>query len=220
MRIELIDKNKIRADDYISFFLIISYLLFALFFKLGAIMAIIIYPLTTLAIHGVLKIIKGLNKKFDGHKNINNILLGIIYIIFSLLLLSFLFSKPNITWDIIISLIAFPILNAGFAGIVKGLIIDLYSTKHRVISIFIGIFTIVMCFLAFSSIINSFLFNVVLLSLTLLFNILSRAALYLSEYGLSLAHINNFKLFFYIINDFFLYIDRDGNITLSSIEEL
>jgi len=212
---EIINKNKIKADDYISVFLIASYLLFALFFRIEAFMSIIVYPFASLGIFGVLKIVNALNKRNPVHGKGNKLFVGTIYIIFSVLFLGFLFSMPSISSHIIISLISFPLLVVGSAGIIKGMLIDIYLVKHRVINIIIGISTIVVCFIAFSSIVDNFLFNMIILSLTFLINVLSRAALYLSEYGLSLIHIKNFKLFLYIISDYIIYIDADGSIVLS-----
>ncbi|MFX0139112.1 MAG: hypothetical protein ACFFDN_36055 [Candidatus Hodarchaeota archaeon] len=219
MILELIDERKIKADDYITGVMIVNFLVFAMFFRLEAIMAVAVYPFTSLFIYGILKIYTGLKKiRIKGRININNILLGIIYIGFSIFLLNLIFTQPTVKSHHIISLITFPIMIGGFAGIIKGLIINLYSVKHRMINNFVGFITIVICFLTFSTIIKNFIFNVVLLSLTLLLNIFSRAALYLSEFGLSLRQIKNFKLLFYIISDYLIFVDRDGNLVLSKIE--
>lgn len=219
MKIELINKEKIRADNYISGFLVISYVLLFMFFHLEALLALAVYPFVALAIDGILKIITGVKRKrkhIEGF--INKILLGIIFIIISLLWLNFILIQSNLPLQVIISIIAFPIMIAGFAGIVKGSIIDLYSIKYRIMNIFVGLITLVICLLAFFYTINNFIFNVVLLSLTLLFNILSRATLYLSEYGLSIMHIANFKLFLYIVSDYLVYVDRNGNLVLTKFE--
>jgi hypothetical protein len=219
MKIELINKKKIRADDYISVFIVISFMFFFMFFHLEAILAIAVYPFVALVVQGVLKIIIGVRRKLEHSQGvINSILLGIIYIIISLLWLNFILIQSYLPLHILLSLTAFPIMIAGFAGIVKGLIIDSYTIKFRVMNIFAGFITLIICLLAFSYTIKNFLFNIVLLSLTLLFNILCRAALYLSEYGLSLVHLTNFKLFLYIISDYLVSIDRDGNIVLSKFE--
>ncbi|MFX0104096.1 MAG: hypothetical protein ACFE75_01240 [Candidatus Hodarchaeota archaeon] len=219
MSIESIDKKKIRADDYLSLLIIISYVGYAMFFRLEALLAIGVYPFVALSVYGFLKILKGLRRKINyGLGNINKILLGIVYIIISLLWLNFLIFRTYAPSQIIISLIAFPVMNAGFGGIVKGIIIDSYSIKHRIINFIVGIITIIICLLAFFYVVNDFIFNIVLLSLILLINILCRAALYLSEYGLSLIHISNFKLFLYIISNYLVFIDRDGNLILKKIE--
>ncbi|MFX1501816.1 MAG: hypothetical protein ACFFDH_12705 [Promethearchaeota archaeon] len=219
MKIELINKKKVRADDYVSIFIVISFAFFFMFFHLEALLAIAIYPFVALTVQGVLKIITGVRRKIEYNQgSINKILLGIIYITISLLWFNFILIQSYLPLQIIISIAAFPIMIAGFAGIVKGLIIDSYSMKYRVMNIFVGLTTLIICLLAFSYTIKNFLFNVILLCFTLLFNIVSRAALYLSEYGLSLIHFNNFLLFLYIISDYLVYIDRDGNIILSKFE--
>ncbi len=46
----IIDKNKIKADNYISVLIIASFLLFALIFKLEALLSVIVYPFACLAI--------------------------------------------------------------------------------------------------------------------------------------------------------------------------
>lgn len=219
MKIELINKKKIRADNYISGFIVISYLLFFMFFHLEGLLTIAVYPFVALAIDGILKIITGVKRKRKHIQGfINKILLGIIFIMISLVWLNFILLQSYIPLQVIISIAAFPIMIAGFAGMVKGSIIEIYSIKYRILNIFVGLITLIICLLAFSYAINNFFFNVVLLSLTLLFNILSRAALYLSEYGLSIMHIANFKLFLYIISDYLVYIDKNGNVVLSKFE--
>ncbi|MFX1304333.1 MAG: DUF308 domain-containing protein [Promethearchaeota archaeon] len=219
MKLELLNKKKIRADDYISILAILNFFVFFIFFRLEAIIAIAVYPLAALTIYGLLNIINGLNKKLNnGHVNVNKILRGIFYIICSISFLIYIVFHPNTKLYIMISLFAFIIINVGIAGIIKGLMIDSYSKKNRVVNIILGIITIIICIIVFSSRMNNFLYNIVVLSLTLLLNIFSRAALYLSEYGLSLLHIRNFVLFLYIISDYLLYVARDGNVLLAKIE--
>ena len=216
--IELIHKDKIRADDYISGFLLISYILFALFFRLEAIMSLLVYPFIALFFYGIAKIINGTNKRNRGNrKNLNRVLFGIISITFSVVSLNFFMSQPNVTFQNVINLAAYPVLIVGFASVIKGKFINAYSRKYRDINIGIGVISMVICVLTlFSSRISPSEFNifhVFSLSITLVVNIVSRAALYLSEYNLSL--LRNFKLFFYIISDYFIYINNDGNIVLS-----
>ena len=65
---------------------------------------------------------------------------------------------------------------------------------------------------------NKILILIGSLSLIVLVNVISRAAMYLSEFGLSVLRLSNFKLFFYIISDYLLFVDQDGNIILNKIE--
>ncbi|UCD01243.1 MAG: hypothetical protein JSV23_10230 [Promethearchaeota archaeon] len=218
MNIELVNKKKLHAEDYGSVLLVISFLLFALVFRLEALIAIAVYPFVTLAFFGFLKIFKGFNKKFNNDNiNVNKVLLGTIYIIISVLWLYYLLIQTNFTIRIIIYLIAFPLLNTGFVGFIKGLIINIYSIKQRIITIIVSIITMIICFISMFYTSNDYLLIIVVLSLLLVLNIFSRAALYLSEYGLSVLHIKNFVLFFYIISDYLLYVGRDGTVLLAKI---
>jgi hypothetical protein len=221
--IELIPKEKIRADNYITGFLVLFFLAFALFFRLEWIMSVIVYPFVALFFYGVLKIINGTQKRNRGNdQNLNRILLGIISILTSLSFLYYLISQPNVTSQNIVNLIAFPILIVGIAGIIKGIMIISYSIKQRSINIIIGSVTIIVCFVAFTSPITIFQdinwIYILMLSSVLMINILGRAALYLSEFGLSLAHIRNFKLFLYIISDYLIFVDHEGNAILEKIK--
>lgn len=215
---DLIDKNKIRADNYITVILVTSYIIFILFFRMEAFLSIVVYPFAALTVSSILRIISAFNKRNIEEPKLNKILFGIIGIVFSILFLNLILVQPNVTTHIIISLISFPVMIVGFAGMVKGILVDKYSVKQRIISIIIGTSTVIICLLGFYSIISEFFINIIALSLVVLFNILSRAALYLSEYGLSLIHIRNFKLFLYIVSDYLIYIDRNGNILLSKIQ--
>ncbi len=215
----MIDKNKIRADNYITILLVVCFLLFAIFFPLDALLSIIVYPFASLTCLGILNIVSVLEKRnYKNHGKLNKILSGIIYINFSVLILWFILTQPNIASQRIVALIAFPMLIVAFAGIIKGSIIDIYSLKYRRVNIYIGIITFIICMLVLLNVMNNFLFNIIVLSLTLLINILSRAALYLSEFGLSIVHIKNLRLFLYIISDYLINIDRNGNLILSKIE--
>ncbi|MFX1502645.1 MAG: hypothetical protein ACFFDH_16920 [Promethearchaeota archaeon] len=219
MDIELIPKKKIRADDYIIISGAVGYILFAIVFSLGALLGVIVYPFASLAVYSILKIKDGFDKNNNnGFRNINKILLGIILFSFSLIFLNWILSRPGISLHIIIVLITFPIMMVGFAGIIKGSMIDLYKINHRTLNVIIGIITIIISIIIFSTTTNPFLFNIIILSITVFLNVISRAALYLSEYGLSLTHIKNFKLFFYIISDYMLYVGRDGKVIVAKME--
>ncbi len=220
--INLIHKDKIRADNYITVVLIVFYIGFNLFFKLEALMSILVYPLVALFFYGIIKIIDGNNKRNWGNdRNLNRILFGVLSIIFSALIILYILRHPTVTVQTIINLAAFPLMIVGIAGIIKGSIIKIYSIKYCIINIIIGIMTIVVCILAFlsSAIIpqDFILIHTISLSITLFVNILGRAALYLSEFGLSLLHIRNFIIFFYIISDYFISVNHEGNIILEKM---
>ncbi len=220
---EIVNKDKVRADSYILGILVVFYLVFLLVFKIEAIFNFIAYPLVALLIQGILKIISGLNKRNrERGNNFTQILLGIIYIIFSSWFLRYLISFPNITLQTLINLIAFPMIIVGIAGIIKSIIIKIYSLKYRIINIIIGGITIAICMMAFASPLifpeSFFLFHIIVFLIILILNILGRAALYLSEFGLSLVSFRNFKIFFYIISDYLLQVDSNGNLILDKIK--
>ncbi|MFX1311391.1 MAG: hypothetical protein ACFFHD_02100 [Promethearchaeota archaeon] len=218
-----INKKKIYADNVITIFLVVGYLFFALILRIEGLMGIIVYPFTALFAEGFLKVFSSLNKRNRGKdNNFLKILVGLSYMIFSLWFLSFLFSMPNVTTQIIINLVAFPMTIVGISGIIKGIIIDIYSLRFRILNIIIGGFTIGICSLAYLSPIflprSFFLFHIVALLLILLFNVLRRATPYLSEFGLSILSLRNLKVFFYIISDYLLQVDNIGNLLLEKIE--
>jgi uncharacterized membrane protein HdeD (DUF308 family) len=217
MSIDLIYKKKIKADDYISILIVVNYITFALFYHLEALISIIVYPFVALTIYGVIKIINFLNKKNTKEGSPIKFFFGIVSIMVSISFLWFMLLQPNFTSIVLMNLIAFPMIIVGFAGIIKGAMIDIYSRKHRKMTIIVGIITIILCLLIFLNVFNNLIFSIVALSIILLLNVLSRAALYLSEFGLSIVHLKNFKIFLYIISDYLIYIDRNGNLVLSKL---
>jgi hypothetical protein len=219
---DLIDKKKVRADDYISYFLVFSYIMLILFYKLEWIMSIIVYPFTALFFYGIISFIKGVNKRNRGdRKNAIRVIFGIGSVLFSFLFLVFILTQINVSNQNILNLFAFPILIVGFAGIIKGKMIKKYSIGYRVLNIIVGVFTMLIClFIIISSyFFTQDFFTIYLISLFILtlVNVLCRAALYLSEFGLSLIHLRNFRLFFYIISDYLVFVNQDGNLILNKI---
>ncbi len=217
MSIDLIDKKKIKADDYISILIAVNYLVFALFFHLETLISIIVYPFVALALYGIIKIINFLNKRNSKEGSPIKFLFGIVCIMVSIFFLWFMIMQPNFTALVLMNLIAFPMIIVGFAGIIKGALIDIYSKKHRSVTIIVGIITILVCLLVFSHAFDNLFISISALSIILLLNVISRAALYLSEFGLSIVHIKNFKIFLYIISDYIIYIDTNGNLVLSKL---
>ncbi|MHA2130941.1 MAG: hypothetical protein ACW99L_13300, partial [Promethearchaeota archaeon] len=173
--------------------------------------------------YGFLKIINGANKRNRGNdKNIKRILFGIISILFSLSFLNFIISQPTVKFQNIINLASYPMVVVGISAIVKGFIINIYSKKYRLINILVGVITLWVCVLAFYSHfiipLDLNLFHLISLTCILIANILSRAALYLSEFKLTILNLRNLKLFFYIISDYLLFVDGEGNVFLSKVE--
>ena len=221
---DLIDKKKVRADDYVTYFLLFGYVMLILFYKLEWIMSIIVYPFAALFFYGIISFVKGVNKRHRGDgKNAVRVIFGIGSVLLSFVFLVFILTRYNVTNQTILNLFAFPILIVGFAGIVKGIIIKKYSKRHRVINIIVGVITMLLCLfiLVSSYFFIRDLFPIYLISLTIItiINVLCRAALYLSEFGLSLIHLRNFRLFFYIISDYLVFVNQDGNLILDKITD-
>jgi len=198
----IMDRQKRQADGINLVILIIGILIIPLFLKLTFIMSIIIYPMFSLLIYGILKIHKGFSKKLNELSlKVLNVLFGIGCILFGLWFLIFLFSFPNADLNQIINLLAFPVIIIGISGIVKGIIIKEYPYKYRALNIYIGMTTVIIAIIAFILTESGFIFHISSLTITILLNIISRAAMYLSQYKLSLK-LANLRYFFYIINDY------------------
>jgi len=195
-------KQKLLANNINTGVLFIGVLSLGLFLRITFIMSFIFYPMFSLLIYGTLKIHKGFTKKLNELSlKILNILFGIGCILFGLWFLIFLFSFPNADLNQMIYLIAFPAMIVGIAGIVKGYIIKEYPYKYRAMNIYVGIITVIMTIITFVLAENFFIFHISSLTITILLNIISRAAMYLSQYKLSLK-LTNLRYFFYIINDY------------------
>jgi len=198
----ILDRQKRIADEINLAIIIIGVLVFGMFLKLTFVMSLMIYPMFSLLIYGILKIHKGFTKKLNEISlKILSVLFGVGCISFGLFLIILIFSYPNIDLNQIIYLLAFPVLIVGIAGIVKGIIIKEYPYKYRVMNIYVGIITVIITLIHFILAEYFFIFHVSSLTITILINIISRAAMYLSQYKLSLK-LTNLRYFFYIINDY------------------
>ena len=186
-------------------------------------MSVIVYTFVALFFYGIINIMNGANKRNRRNiGNLNKTLFGETSIFASIAFLSLLLSQPTVNTQNIINLVAYPLIIVGIAAVVKGVLINVYLRKYRRLNIIIGITTIILCFIAFASPLlflgDVLIFHMASLSLIVLVNVISRAAMYLSEFGLSVLRLSNFKLFFYIISDYLLFVDQDGNIILNKIE--
>ncbi|MFX0025033.1 MAG: hypothetical protein ACFE8M_01365 [Candidatus Hermodarchaeota archaeon] len=199
---DLMYKQKLLANNINTTILFIGVLVFGLFLRLTLLMSFMFYPLFSLLIYGTLKIRKGFTKKLkELSLKILNILFGIGCILFGIWFLIFLFSYPNVDLIQLIYLIAFPVIIVGIAGVVKGFVIREYLFKYRAMNIYIGIITVIISIITFILAENFFIIHISSLTIAILLNIISRAAMYLSQYKLSLK-LANLRYFFYIINDY------------------
>jgi len=198
----ILNRRKVRADDFIIISIIGTLIVQLLFFKLIALMSFVVFPMFTLFLYGIYKLFLGLLKK--GKEKMKDLIMGAFSIPFGLLILIIIFSQPHISRGYIIYFIAIPIMIIGFAGIIKGYLIDVYSTFHRVINIIIGIITLIEATLAYITAETLFDYHILLLCVMLLINGIARTALYLSEYRISIIHLRNLiilKFLFQIISE-------------------
>ncbi|MFX1314711.1 MAG: hypothetical protein ACFE9T_02525 [Promethearchaeota archaeon] len=197
-------KQKVLADDFILASIIVTICILFIFFHLLLVLSLIVYPLSTMFIVGVYKLINGLFNKNLKESRLKNIIFGSLYIPFSILILSILFSRPNITKGFIIYFFALAMIIIGFAGIIKGVIIKSYLFRFRIFNMIIGILTIFYTIFAFKFAENGFIYNLILIPIILLLNGLGRSALYLSEYRISILYLRKLvilKFLFQLINE-------------------
>lgn len=201
---DLFDKKKLRCDDIILITLIISIGVLIIFFRsIVVYVSIMVYPIFSLFLYGIVYIYKGLAKK---DKNLNNrvlrVILGIGYLVFSTFMLFLIFSYPHITLSYIIYFLSLPTFFIGLAAILKGSMIEVYSPIYRKSNILIGFLTLGWTLFALYYAEGYFLLSLISLLSLLTLNGVLRSGLYLSEYGLSLRNLKNIRLVFFIMDNF------------------
>lgn len=208
--LSLLNKAKVRADDIVIGTIIVSVvsLFFASIFIL--IVSSIVYPMIALFINGIIRLKRAFRDNYlESVKKLLNGLYGVFSIIVSILILGMIVIQPPITLSVLVILLGFPLQIVGFAGMAKGVMIDIYSLKYRIINILLGLITVV---LSFYSIMNSDVnppVQLIILSTLLLLTIISRFGMYLSEFGLSIIDPENFKVVFMIINGYYISLEED-----------
>jgi len=205
------NRRKLIVNNIVGISIIIVIFAQLLFFRLIAIMSIVVYPMAVLLPYGVYSIYKTIiNYDMNLQVKILKIAFIIFYITFCVIFLNMLFSYPNITLSYIIYFISIPTSIIGLAGFFKGVMINVYSPLFRFLNILIGMFTVF--YTSFAIIFSelNFIFHLITLLTVLSFNGILRTALYLSEYGLKLNKMKSFKIVYYIINT---------NPTVKNIEE-
>jgi len=198
----LMNKQKLMVDNIICVAIIIVIFTLLMFFRLIAIMSILVYPMAVLIPLGIYRSYKTIfNRELKISSKIIIVILQIGYAIFSMFFLNILFSYPHITLSYIIYFLSIPVLLIGFAGFLKGLIIEAYSPSLRGLNMLIGIITVIETIIAIIFADVNFIFHFSALLVLLSINGILRAALYLSEYALSLKKKRNFKIVFIIMNN-------------------
>lgn len=207
----LMNRRKLMVNNIVGGALVIVIFAQLMFFRLIAIMSLIVYPLAILIPYGVYMIFKhSIDPKTKLFVKILKVIFTIGYTIISLLFLNMIFSYPHITSDYVIYFLSIPISLIGLAGFLKGFIVNVYSPLLRFFNMLVGLFTFLYSFFAILSPGFNFLLHLVVLLVGLSLNGILRAALYLSEYGLSLNKVKSFRIVFYIM---------DNDLTITRVEE-
>jgi len=201
----LINKQKLLVEDIVCVAILVVFFTLFLFFRLIVIMLIVVYPMGVLLPYGIYKSYETIvNKELKILGKVLKVVFQIGYAIFSILFLNMLFSYPHITLSYIIYFLSIPILLIGFAGFLKGLIVEAYSPSLRRFNMIIGIITVIETIIAIIFADVNFIFHFFTLLVVLSLNGILRAELYLSEYALSLKKIRNFRIVFTIMDNYII----------------
>ena len=207
---ELINNDKIKCDNILSITLLLSLGLMFIFFQFIVYISLMVYPFCSVFFFGIYHLYKGMFKEKVTKKIIYKLLQGVTYVIFSSFFLILIFSYPHITFDYVVIFISIPLIFIGLAAIVKAILIDVYSSKYRRINLLVGMGTIIITILVLNNINFNYILSLTSLIALLILNGISRSALYLSEYGLSIKNLKNLKYVFYIMD----------NLVTTSLEEV
>lgn len=199
---DLVNKEKVMCDNIMSLGIIIGFFLFFIFFRLLTFMALIVYPLSAAFIMGISHTYRSFFKETTRKRKILKFLQGASYLIFSGFWLWIIFSNPSIPPSYIVYFISVPTIFIGIAAILKGAIIDVYTIRFRIINIIVGAITIIFASFALYTAYNNYLISLISVIMLLMLNGISRSALYLSEYGLSVGKLKNIKYVFFIMDNF------------------
>lgn len=198
---DFVNKDKLRCDNIISISLIIFLFVLFIFLRYLIYLSLMVYPLCSAFIFGVYYIYRSLFKEKETKNKVGRFIQGAIYVTFSTSMLLLIFSYPQITVNYIVYFLAIPVIFIGFAAILKGSLVDVYSPTYRKFNIFIGFISIIITILDLYIIEFYFLLSLTSLIIILILNGISRSGLYLSEYGLSLRNIKNMKYVFFIMDN-------------------
>jgi len=198
----LMNKQKVLVDDIITVVLL-TMILFIIIFNISlAIISLAVYPFFSLLLYGSYRAYKSI---FDRNLNfifrVLNLSFGIVSIIFSITFINTLLTHRRTPTSFSIYLLGMPIFLIGLSGLLKGLIVDVYSPNFRNLNIVIGATTVLFTIIAIVFAETGLIFHFFTLLTMLTLNGILRSALYLSEYGLSLKSFKNLKLVWYIMDN-------------------
>ena len=199
---DLVNKEKLRCDNIMSIAIIVGILILFVFFRLIIFVSLMVYPISSLFLNGIIYLYKGAAKKDKTvAKRVYRFIFGTFFLAFSSFILGLIFSYPHITLDYIIYFLSIPMVFVGFAAILKGSIVDVYSPLYRKLNIATGILTIVITITVLVFTKSFFVISLISLLLVLTLNVILRSGLYLSEYGLSIRNLRNIRYVFYIMDN-------------------
>lgn len=205
------NKKKLMVNNIVGVAMVVVIFAQLLFFRLIAIMSIVVYPMALLAPYGVYMVYRFIkDPKTTLLGKIIKIVLTVAYTVFALIFLNLIFSYPHITLRYIIYFLSIPTSIIGLAGFLKGMMVNVYSPLSRALNILVGAFSVIYGFTAIIFADYYFVIHLITLLSLLSLNGVLRAALYLSEYGLSLNKVKSFRLVFYIM---------ESSQTIRNIEE-
>ncbi len=198
----LLNKRKVLVDDIITAILLVIVLYLIIFNIKLAIMSLGVYPFFSLILYGFYRSYKGIfTRKLDVIFRVLNLSFGIASIIFSINFINALLTHRMAPASYSIYLLGMPIFLIGLAGLLKGLIVNVYSPNFRYLNILIGATTVFITVIAIIFAETGFTFHLFTLLTTLALNGIFRSALYLSEYGLSLKNLKNLKLVWFMMDN-------------------
>jgi len=197
----LMNRQKVIVDDVISVMLIIIVAYLIIFNQLFAIMSLAVYSFFCLLLYGFYRSYKCFfDRKLNLILKVLNLIFGIASVIITSYSLYIIFTRPNIPASFNIYFLGFPIFLIGLAGLLKGLIVSVFSPLFRFLNVIIGATTVLLTVIAVIFAEAGYLFHIFTLLTNLTLNGVLRAALYLSEYGLSLNSFKNLKLVWFLMD--------------------
>ena len=197
----IINKQKKLVDDIVSVVLVILLVFIAFAVTLLAIMSIGVYCFFVLIMYSIYRSYKGIfDRKLKTISRVLSLSFGITFIIIPSYILSYMFSRSNIPASYFVYLLCIPLFLIGLAGLLKGLIVDVYSTRFRRLNVLIGAITLLFIVFAIIFAETGVIFHLFTLLIIFTLNGILRAALYLSEYGLSLKSFRDLKLVWFLMD--------------------
>jgi len=206
---EFLTKRKIYAEDLVAITILVILVVIALIYRKLIYISLIVYPSFALFVYGSFKL-RDLfrNPEMESVEKILKIIFWIIGILFTFIVMVFVFISPTMTLENISVLITLPILCVGLAAVFKGILVNSYSNVLRAQNIIVGIITVGYSTFALLNPVSFFILHIIVYPFLLGVNLVLRASLYLSEFNLSLWNRGSYKVFYYVISGNYLELSR------------